>query len=204
MSVMGALQLYYVTAHSAQGSARVERALPNGDEMNLPRLRPTRWCLAVLVFAISCQTAQSPIAPSLILPQPTRVVTDDAGVLSVEEVQTLEAKLQELRTARLAEAIIYIAPSLPPGAVMEEVTLCAVNAWGVGRRGINDGLAIFVFVTDRKIRIEVGFGLEAVITDAAAKAIIDDQIAPAFRAHKYGEGLVAAVDELHDLLKRPR
>jgi uncharacterized membrane protein YgcG len=58
--------------------------------------------------------------PGVILPKPTRVVTDDAGVLSVGDVQTLEAKLHEHRTARLAEAIIYIRPSLPSGAVVED------------------------------------------------------------------------------------
>ena len=96
--------------------------------------------------------------------------------------------------------LVYVAPSLPPGESLEEFTLRAANAWGVGHAGVDDGLVIFVFVTDRKVRIEVGLGLESVISDEAAGRIIAEHIAPAFRREAYGEGLRNAVQELTRLL----
>lgn len=138
------------------------------------------------------------------LSTPTRMVTDHASVLSTDETAQLEAKLQHLRDSGLAEAIIYLAPSLPEGAVMEELTLQAVNTWGIGNASTNNGLAIFAFMKDRKVRIEVGLGLETRISNDAAAGIIANQIAPAFRAGKYAEGLAAALDQIEKLLRSPR
>jgi len=136
------------------------------------------------------------------LPKPTSFVTDAAGVLTTDESQQLEARLQHLRDSGLAEAIIYLTPSIPGDAVMEDVTLRAVNEWRIGDATTNNGLAIFAFIQERKLRIEVGKGLEARITDVAAAAIIKEQIAPSFREGKYAEGLTAAIDKI-ELLLRP-
>lgn len=137
----------------------------------------------------------------LLLPRPARWVSDTAGVLGAEETARLEARLQRLRDSGVAEALIYIAPSLPEHAVMEELTLRSVNAWGVGNAAANNGIALFAFIRDRKLRIEVGRGLEARISNAAAQAIIDEHIAPAFRAGKHADGLTAAIDRIERLIR---
>ena len=104
--------------------------------------------------------------------------------------------------AGLAQAVIDIESALPPGEVLEKLTLRSANAWGIGRKGVNDGLVIFVFMQDRKLRIEIGRGLESAISNAAAKTIVDEQLTPAFRQRKYADGLAKAIRELRELLLR--
>ena len=111
--------------------------------------------LVVVIALAACQTTTPP-ASKPILPQPTRLVTDTAGILSAEDIAALEADLQDVEKRGLAQMLIYITPSVPPGEVMEDLTLRSVNAWGLGRAGYDDGVAIFVFVDDRKVRIELG------------------------------------------------
>ena len=72
---------------------------------------------------------------------------------------------------------------------------------GSRAEGVNDGLVIFVFVADRKMRIELGRGLEDAISNANAKSIIDEQLRPAFRQAKYAEGLTQAIREIRELLR---
>jgi uncharacterized protein len=159
--------------------------------------RTLQW-IFVTTVAISCRALPSTDAT---LPKPTHRVTDRAGILSVDEIDTLTNDLQELERAGLARAVIYIDSALPPGEGLEELTLRSTNAWGVGRKGIDDGLAIFVFVKDRKIRIEIGRGLESAISNENAKSIIDEQMAPAFRRGNYAEGLISAIREIRELLR---
>lgn len=135
-------------------------------------------------------------------PPPTELVTDRAGVLSASDREILTQKLAHLADVKLAVALVYVAESLPAdGEEMEEFTLRTVNEWRVGRAGVDDGLVIFVFMKQRRLRIELGYGLEPAISNDAAKRVIDEQIVPAFRQGNYGAGLIAAVDELTRLLQ---
>jgi uncharacterized protein len=137
-----------------------------------------------------------------ILPRPDRLVTDSAGVLSAEDISALERELLDVKQRRLAEMLIYIVPSLPPGEILEDLTLRSVNAWGVGSADSDNGLVIFVFITERLVRIELGFGLESAISNRAAARVIAENIAPSFRRKAYREGLHSAVQELSRLLNR--
>lgn len=101
----------------------------------------------------------------------------------------LERELAGVEERGLAQMIIYIMPALPEGEVLEELTLRSANAWGIGRKGVDDGVVIFVFVADRKVRIELGYGVEKTISDAAAARVISEQISPSFRRGAYAEGL---------------
>lgn len=159
--------------------------------------RSLEWLL-VTVVALSCQALQPTGA---VLPKPEHLVTDRAGILSADERDRLTKDLQELDRAHLAQAVIYIDSAVPPAGVLEDVTLRSVNAWGLGRKDVNDGLAIFVFVADRKIRIELGLGLEDAISDEAAKSIIDEEMSPAFRRGEYAEGLTQAIRRIRELLR---
>ena len=150
------------------------------------------FVLGMVAFSLSAQPLQ----------RPTRQVFDTAGVLAPESIEKLEARLDRLRKSGLAEAIIYLAPALPDGAVMEELTLKAVNDWGIGDAATDNGVALFAFMRDRKLRIEVGLGLESRISDAAAQAILDERVTPAFRAGKHAEGLSSAIDAIEALLQQ--
>jgi uncharacterized protein len=141
-----------------------------------------------------------PATTGFVLPAPEERVTDGAGVLSAEEISDLDRQLEEVERRGLAQMLIYITPSLPRGEVLEDLTLRNAKAWGIGRANIDDGLVIFVFFTDRKVRIELGLGLERVISNEEASRVITEFIAPAFGRAEYGEGLRGAVRELTRLL----
>lgn len=146
----------------------------------------------ILAFALVISAVPTVYGMEL-LPKPTRVVSDMAGVLLPEEVQQLEGRLQSLRESVLAEAIIYIRPSLPQGTSIELATSGALDVWGIGGLRKN-GLAIFVFVDDRKQRIVVGRGLEERVSKAAAAAIVEEELAPLIQQNRYAQGLNAAID----------
>lgn len=144
----------------------------------------------------------SPSCPeSLQLAPPTGSVTDLADVLRHDEEAVLKREIDEMKRAGLAEMLIYLAPALPQGTTtLEDVTLCAANEWGVGDAGRDDGIIIFAFMDDRKIRIELGHGSAHAISNETASRIISENMAPLFRQGAYGEGLRSAVNELRRLL----
>jgi uncharacterized protein len=143
-------------------------------------------------------------ASDAILARPAHRVADRAGVLTADEIAGLTKELEKLDQAGLAQGIIDIERALPPGAVLEDLTLRSANAWNVGRKDVKDGLVIFVFMADHQIRIELGRGLEAAISNAQAKSIIDEHMTPAFRQRKYAEGLTQAIHEIRELLRSHR
>ena len=89
--------------------------------------------------------------------------------------------------------VIAIFPSLE-GESLEDVSIRLAEQWKVGRKGVDNGVVLVVFLKERKLRIEVGYGLEPVITDIVSAAIIRDAIAPRFREQRYAAGLEGAVD----------
>ena len=132
---------------------------------------------AALLFAAANPAAASFAAP----PAPTRWVTDAAGFLSPSTRDTLDADLQAYEQRTGHQVLVYIGTTT--GFVpLEEYTVNAFAAWKVGRKGLDDGLVLFIFATDHKVRIEVGYGLEPVVTDAAAAEIIRNVIVPEIRS----------------------
>ena len=124
-----------------------------------------------LVFA-----AETPIpAP------PARWVTDTANFLSPETVRSLDERLANYQNTTGHQLIVYIAPTTGD-APIEDWAVRAFAAWKVGRKGLDDGLALFIMTQDHKLRIEVGYGLEPTITDAAASRIINEQMVPRIQA----------------------
>jgi uncharacterized protein len=114
-------------------------------------------------------------------PAPTRWVTDTAGMLSPGVRESLDQRLREYQARTGHQVLVWIGAST--GAVpLEDFTVRAFAAWRVGRKGIDDGLAIFLFAADRKIRFEVGYGLEGTVPDAIASRIIRDVMVPRLKA----------------------
>lgn len=126
-------------------------------------------------------------------PAPSRYVTDKAGILSAPTIASLDRTLENFERQTSNQVLVYILPRIPEGWVMEDFTQRAAERWGTGQRQRNNGVAFFVFPGDRKLRIEVGYGLEGAIPDAVAKRIIMQEVAPAFRAGDYAGGITAAV-----------
>lgn len=140
--------------------------------------------------------ASSALAQGTTPARPQRLVTDNAKVLAGAEVAELERSLARLSKHGLAQAIVYIDKKIPQGEDFEAYTLRAANAWGVGSAEKNDGVVLFVFMDDRRMRIEVGKGLEDVLTNEVAQNIVDNELRPAFREEHYAFGLARAIDSI--------
>ncbi|HEX9500934.1 MAG TPA: TPM domain-containing protein, partial [Thermoanaerobaculia bacterium] len=128
-------------------------------------------------------------------PPPTAFVTDKAGVLNENDARALSEKLAAFEQRTGAQFIIYVFPTLG-GEVLEDFTIRCAERWKVGNKKFDNGLILFVFVKDRKLRIEVGYGLEGTITDAFSRRVIEQYIAPHFRQGDYAGGLNAAAEAL--------
>jgi len=134
--------------------------------------------------------AETPIPPS-----PTQWVTDTANFLSPEAVRSLNARLAAYEQATGHQLIVYIAPTTGD-APIEDWAVRAFAKWKVGRKGLDDGLALFIMSQDHKMRIEVGYGLEAVVPDAIASRVIDEVMAPRIQAGHPDDAVTAAIDSL--------
>jgi uncharacterized protein len=133
-------------------------------------------------------------------PAPTRWVTDHAGFLSEGTRAALDAKLAAYEQRTGHQLVVWIDRSLG-GRPLDDFATRTFAAWGLGRKGHDDGLALFIFADDRKIAIEVGYGLEAVVPDARAARIISETLAPLLREGQNDRAVAAAVNELLGLIE---
>lgn len=157
------------------------------------RALPSRALAALAFAALAGLAGAQPKAP----PPPASFFTDSAGVVPVEAAARLEQRLREFEKASSNQILVVVADRVPEGyASLEEYTNRTAEAWRVGDKSRDNGAVLFVFVADRKVRIEVGYGLEGALPDALASRIINDEITPRFREGKYGDGLLAGVDAI--------
>jgi uncharacterized protein len=132
-----------------------------------------------------------------VLPKPSspQLVTDMAGVLSPEQKQALENKLVAIDDSSSNQIAVVILPTLD-GNPIEEYATKLFREWGIGNTKTNNGILLLIAVQDKKIRIEVGYGLEGAIPDITAINIIDNDLKPAFRAGAYYDGIDKATDDI--------
>ena len=132
-----------------------------------------------------------------VLPKPAtpQLVTDIAGVLSSEQKQALENKLVAIDDSSSNQIAVVILPTLD-GNPIEEYATKLFREWGIGNTKTNNGILLLIAVQDKKIRIEVGYGLEGAIPDITAINIIDNDLKPAFREGAYYEGIDKATDNI--------
>lgn len=126
-------------------------------------------------------------------------VTDLAGTLAADQRALIEAKLAALERTKGAQIAVLLVPTVKPEAI-EEYALRVAETWKLGRKGIDDGVLLLVAMQDRKLRIEVGYGLEGALPDAVAKSIIADTIAPRFKTGDYYGGIDAGVNAMIALI----
>ena len=140
--------------------------------------------MLALVGAVAPAAAQSASAPGSATstpPSPTRFVTDGAGFLSASAQDELEQRLARYERDTGHQVLLWIGQTTG-GEPIESWAVRAFKAWRVGRKGLDDGVAVFILAADRKVRIEVGYGLEDRVPDAVAARIIGDQMIPRLRA----------------------
>src|SRR5882757_5323566 len=132
-------------------------------------------------------------APAAVPPAPQRWVTDQVSLLSPAVRQALDERLERYQQATSHHVVVWIG-QLPEGQSVEDWTARAFSAWGIGRKGQDDGVGIFLFPAARKVRIEVGYGLEGQLTDLQAARIINEQLTPRMRQGDADGAITAAVD----------
>ncbi|MGH7353502.1 MAG: TPM domain-containing protein [Candidatus Rokuibacteriota bacterium] len=126
-------------------------------------------------------------------PAPDARVSDYAGLLAADARARLEQRLAERERATGAQMAIAIFPGLE-GESLEDFSIRLAQRWRIGRKGLDNGVILVVFVRDRKVRMEVGYGLEGLVPDSVAAQIIREALGPRFREQRYAAGLEAAVD----------
>jgi uncharacterized protein len=146
--------------------------------------------LLALGLALILQGGQDAPIPPL-----TGRVVDAAGILSSAEESDLTRRLERIENETSVQIVIATIPSLQ-GEPIEDFSLRLAEAWKIGQANLDNGVIVVVVPDERRVRIEVGYGLEAVIPDGLAGRIIRERMAPAFREGDYYGGLVSAVEGL--------
>jgi uncharacterized protein len=153
------------------------------------------FAAALLVVAVTLWPFTAPAQQLVAVPPLASPVTDVAGVLSPDQSAALDAKLRAFEQAKGSQVAVLVVPTTQPEDI-EQYGIRVVDAWKLGRKGVDDGALLLVAVQDRRVRIEVGYGLEGVLPDATANRIIEEAIVPAFRDGDYYRGIVAGVDRM--------
>ena len=135
-------------------------------------------------------------------PKLTGRVVDTADLLPPADEEALTTKLARLEQATGRQLVVATVPDLQ-GYPVEDYGYKLGRAWGIGQKGANNGAILLIAKNDRKIRIEVGYGLEPILTDAYSGEIIRDKITPAFKQGDYVGGINAGVDAIAEQLQAP-
>lgn len=133
------------------------------------------------------------------IPPLTGRVVDRTGTLSRQQIKSLERKLMDLERRKGSQITVVIIPTTGYETI-EEYSIRLAEKWKIGRKNVDDGVILLVAKQDRRLRIEVGYGLEGAIPDARAKQIISDIIVPEFKQRDYAGGIEAGVDALITLI----
>ncbi len=129
------------------------------------------------------------------MPELKTRVTDLADVIPADREAALEATLAEFERRKGSQIAVLLVPSTAPEEI-EQYSIRVVDAWKLGRKGVDDGALLIIATDDRRLRIEVGRGLEGVLTDLISNRIITEIIRPRFRDGDYAGGVEAGVDRI--------
>ncbi len=127
-------------------------------------------------------------------------VNDLAGALSPAARDRIERKLRDLEGQTGAQVAVLVIPSLE-GESLEAYSVRVVQTWKLGRKDVDDGVLFLVAKNDRKMRIEVGYGLEPRLTDVLSRAILDERVRPRFRVNDFDGGVEAGVDAIAAIIQ---
>jgi uncharacterized protein len=134
------------------------------------------------------------------IPKLTARVTDLTGTLTAEQQTALEQKLAAFESAKGSQLAVLIVPTTQPEEI-EQYSIRVVDQWKLGRKGVEDGALLIIAKNDHHVRIEVGRGLEGVLTDAMSNRIIDETITPDFRAGNFYGGISTGLDQMTKLIQ---
>ena len=175
----------------------LRRPLPASP--SLASLGGERWALVLALLALFWATAAL-AAPQF--PPLTGRVVDAAHILSPAATQKLTAELADLEARTGHQLVVATIPDLQ-GYDIADYGYQLGRTWGIGRKGQNDGVVFIVAPSERKVRIEVGYGLEPVLTDALSSVILQQKVLPRFRAGQMEQGVVDGTEAIVGQLALP-
>lgn len=161
----------------------------------------SRLRTVTLGFALALTAQLALAAPNFPAPNGTHVV-DDANILSPQTETKLNDELTALETRTQHQVVVATVSSLQ-GLEIEDYGYQLGRTWGIGRKDVNDGVVLLVAPNERKVRIEVGYGLEPVLTDALSSVIVNQAILPRFKAGDFNGGVTAGTEEIVKQLDLP-
>lgn len=153
-------------------------------------------CIFAAVAAFASFSAVSEVA----VPPLTARVTDQTGTLSPAQQASLEQALQAFENKKGAQIAVLIVPTTEPETI-EQYSLRVVEQWKLGRNRVDDGALLIIAKNDRALRIEVGYGLEGILTDATSKRIISEVIVPRFKVGDFYGGVTAGVQSMQTVIE---
>lgn len=156
-----------------------------------------RWLFSLaLAWTLAAGVAY---ADDAAIPHLTRHATDLTGTLTPQQIDQLDARLVELEKRKGAQLVVLMVGTTAPED-LESYSLSVAETNKIGRKGSDDGLLLLVAKNDRRVRMEVGYGLEGAVPDAATARITREYIAPKFRNNDYYGGINDAVGALTQLI----
>ena len=153
-------------------------------------MNAARACLVALLMCWACVALADVAVPPL-----TGPVVDQTGTLSSDDIAALTQKLRNFEARKGSQIAVLIVPTTAPEEI-EQYSIRVAEAWKIGRKKVDDGAILLVAKNDRKLRIEVGYGLEGALTDVTARRIIDEIITPKFRSGDFAGGISDGVDRI--------
>ena len=155
-----------------------------------------KWLLAAKgLFLVFLACVSLGAAAEVAIPGLTARVTDLTGALTSEQRAALEQRLQAFESETGSQIGVLMVPTTQPEDIAQ-YSIRVVEQWKLGRKGTDDGALLIIAMDDRTVRIEVGYGLEGVLTDAMSKRIISDDIVPRFKQGDFYGGVTAGVERI--------
>jgi uncharacterized protein len=153
-------------------------------------MNAARASLLALLLCWACSALALVAVPTL-----SGRVVDQTGTLAAGDIASLTQQLKDLETRKGSQIAVLIVPTTD-GEAIEQFSLRVAEAWKIGRKKIDDGALLVIAKNDRRLRIEVGYGLEGALTDVTTKRIIDEDITPKFKTGDFAGGVSAGVDRM--------
>jgi uncharacterized protein len=151
-----------------------------------------RRCSFIFIW-IWCLSA---FAAEVIPPAPDRYFNDYAHVVDAATANQLNTQLENFERSSGNQVLVAIYPKMQSDSSIDDYTIRVARSWKVGQKEKNNGVVLFVFIADRKMFIQVGYGLEGALPDAICKQITEYEIKPRFKAGDYAGGLTAGVNAI--------
>jgi uncharacterized protein len=152
-------------------------------------LRLISWC-CLLIGALSSFAAE------VIPPAPKQYFNDYAHVVSAQVADRLNKTLEDFERQTSSQILVVVFPKMESDSSIEDYTVRVAQSWKVGQKGKDNGAVLFVFIQDRKMFLQVGYGLEGALPDVLCHQIIENEIKPRFKAGDYDGGLTAGVQAI--------